>query len=264
LVQPAATISDQNQIIPQDTSSMAVGNPVAGAGIPDGAVIVSVNQFGSMMAVAVGASGGTGYEVGDEPIPTQAGSFGGSLVVTTVGAGGAIIGVDILNEGIGYSVANNLPTTGGHGTGAQINIQSVGPSVTLSVNATATASAAQIQVWNAPIVPFAIINAYIYAAASSLVQARWLALWQMAMGLFVSHFLTLYARSDGNPNANIAQAAAQGLAFGIQTSKAVHDVSVSYTLVGGLEGWGQWNLTVYGQILASYGKTVGSGSMLIW
>jgi hypothetical protein len=63
---------------------------------------------------------------------------------------------------------------------------------------------------------------------------------------------------------NAAQVAAQGLANGILTSKSVDSVSASYSVLTSLEDWGQWNLTLYGQQLATMAKVVGSGPMVIW
>ena len=60
-----------------------------------------------------------------------------------------------------------------------------------------------------------------------------------------------------------ASIAAQGLAGGIQASKSVGDVSVSYAQLTSLENWGQWNLTKYGQQLATMARVIGSGPMLI-
>jgi len=63
---------------------------------------------------------------------------------------------------------------------------------------------------------------------------------------------------------NGAQIAAQGLAGGIQTSKSVGDVSVGYQALTALEDWGAWNLTSYGQQLATMARVIGSGPALIW
>jgi uncharacterized protein DUF4054 len=67
-----------------------------------------------------------------------------------------------------------------------------------------------------------------------------------------------------NQQPNGAQIAAQGLAGGIQTSKGVGDVSVSYQPLSSLEDWGQWNLTKYGQQLSTMAKVIGSGPAFIW
>ena len=63
---------------------------------------------------------------------------------------------------------------------------------------------------------------------------------------------------------NGAEVAAQGLAGGIQTSKSVGDVSVGYTPLAALEDWGAWNLTIYGQQLATMARVVGMGPALIY
>ena len=265
LIQTAATISGQPQIVPSDTSSMSPGNPVAGAGIPDGSIIVSVNTFGGIEAFNVGSSGGSGYVVGDILTPVQDGSFGGELVVSEVDGSGAILAFesDPDNQGIGYSIGTDLPTTGGSGFGALVSITTVGPSITISQNATATADEMQLTVWNAPLVPFMLIMAYINLASASLVQARWQDTWAFGMALYVAHFLTLYAESDGNPNSTITQAAASGLATGVLVSEAAGDVSDSFQPVQGLESWAAWNLTTYGQQLATFSKAIGSGPMLL-
>lgn len=61
-----------------------------------------------------------------------------------------------------------------------------------------------------------------------------------------------------------AQVAAQGIANGIEVSKSVGDVSASYSVLNSLEQFGQWNLTLYGQQLATMAKVIGSGPMVIW
>ena len=61
-----------------------------------------------------------------------------------------------------------------------------------------------------------------------------------------------------------AQIASQGLAGGIQVSKGVGDVSVSYQSLESLEQWGQWNLTAYGQQLAGMAAVIGMGPMVVW
>ena len=61
-----------------------------------------------------------------------------------------------------------------------------------------------------------------------------------------------------------AQIAAQGLANGILTSKSVGDASASYTPLTSLESWGQWNLTKYGQLLASSARVQGMGGMIVY
>ena len=136
--------------------------------------------------------------------------------------------------------------------------------VTLSNNATASASPIVVTVWNAPLVPFTVILSYIYLASASLVQARWNEMWAFAMALFVAHFLTLYAQADGNPNSTVGQAAAQGASTGVTVAKSVGDVSVSYQPFEALSNWAAWNMTSYGQQLATQARVIGSGPMMVW
>ena len=181
LVVSATTVSGSPNVALTSSTGMKAGNPVSGAGIPNGTFILSVTDSGNIV---------------------------------------------------------------------------------LTQNASAS-GAVQITVWNAPPIPFAVVSAYLAMALASLVFNRWQELWTGAVALYVAHFLTLYARSDGNPLSTIGQIAAQGIVTGIQIAKAVGDVSVSYQPVPGLEIWGAWNLTTYGQQLVTFAKFVGSESALI-
>lgn len=219
--------------------------------------------------------------------------------------------------------------------------------VTLNTNALVTTANATLMIFEASPIPTGVILMYLKLAYASLVQARWQEQWCVAMGWFIAHYCTLYARSDASavfetlqttmhtevpvgavpgtvytlssippggalqaltknglflvPGAaytlsgttitlsattvlndvlvavwpvqtqvftaiapNGAQVAAQGLAGGIQTSKSVGDVSVSYQVLTALEDWGSWNLTTYGQQLATMARIIGSGPMVIW
>lgn len=86
----------------------------------------------SIFTGTVGGSGGTGYVVNDVLTVVQSGASGGMFTVTAVGSGGVITAVSPTptSPGTGYSVANNLSTTGGTGTGAEIDITAVAPSGT--------------------------------------------------------------------------------------------------------------------------------------
>lgn len=117
-----------------------------------------------------------------------------------------------------------------------------------------------------PVIPTAVMNAYIALASASIMQARWFEGWQNAMGLFIAHYLTLWLRAQqgGNPNATGAQIASAGLAFGILTSKSADGVSAGYTPVPGLDNWGAWNLTSYGQLFATLAQAQGSGPLFLY
>lgn len=138
-----------------------------------------------------------------------------------------------------------------------------GSTLTLSNEATGNGSTT-LTIWNAPLIPFVVLLAYIALASSSLIQPRWLEMWPVAMSLFVAHFATLWLQSDGQGAANAAQAATQGIAAGIRVAKSVGDVSVNYQPVEGIAEFAAWNLTSYGQQLATFAKGVGMGPLFLW
>jgi hypothetical protein len=112
-----------------------------------------------------------------------------------------------------------------------------------------------------------IMQMYLDLANACLQESRWRSYWKVAMGWFIAHFLTLHLQSltaAGSPAAQVVQA---GQARGLQSSKSVGDVSVSYdfnTAMSDLDGWAAWKLTVYGQQLATAAKLVGRGGMYVW
>lgn len=113
----------------------------------------------------------------------------------------------------------------------------------------------------------AIIHMYLELANACLQESRWRSYWKVAMGWFIAHFLTLYLQSTTNADSPAAQVINAGQARGLQSSKSVGDVSVSYdfsTAMNDLDGWAAWKLTIYGQQLATAAKLVGKGGMYIW
>ena len=117
------------------------------------------------------------------------------------------------------------------------------------------------------VVPQEIVQMYIDLANACILEARWHAYWKVAMGWFIAHFLTLYVQGTADPNSGAAGVLKAGEARGLVTSKSVGDVSVSRdysTIANGLDGWAGWNLTTYGQQLATIGRLVGKGGMYVY
>ena len=113
----------------------------------------------------------------------------------------------------------------------------------------------------------AIIQMYLELANACLQESRWRSYWKVAMGWFIAHFLTLYLQSVTDADSPAAQVINSGQARGLQSSKAVGDVSVSYdfsSVMNDLDGWAAWKLTIFGQQLATAAKLVGKGGMYIW
>lgn len=116
-----------------------------------------------------------------------------------------------------------------------------------------------------PVVPVAVIQAFINMANACVQQARWRSMWQVAMGLFVAHFCTLYLQTAADPNSGAAAVFEAGRAQGVITGESVGDVSYSADAnLSDLDGWAAWKLTAYGQQLASMGKLVGKGGMYVY
>lgn len=117
------------------------------------------------------------------------------------------------------------------------------------------------------LVPLEVMEMYLELAHACVRQVRWKNSWKIAMGWFVAHFLTLYLQSMTKADASAKQVIAAGQARGLQTSKSVGDISVSYdysAVAQDLDGWAAWKLTPYGQQLAAMGRIVGKGGMYVW
>jgi streptogramin lyase len=91
-------------------------------------VITTAGKFPHEYPIPAGLTGvsiaaaGTGYQNGDVVTVVQSGASGGTLARLQVNGSGAVTAITITSIGTGYSVANNLSTTGGHGTGLTVNV----------------------------------------------------------------------------------------------------------------------------------------------
>lgn len=160
--------------------------------------------------------------------------------------------------------AGQLVTGTGVPEGTLILSVNTGANSMVLSNATTVAGAAvQLTVYTAPVMPLLAMQAYINLALASLMCARWLDMWPMAMALYIAHYCTLYLRSEGNAGTTAGSIAASGLARGIQVSQTAGPVSGSVELVQGFEDWGTYNETEYGKQFATFAKAIGSGPMLV-
>lgn len=90
------------------------------------------------VSITTGGHAGTGYAVGDFVTPTQGGSQGGKVKITTIGGSGAVTGVEVVDgiQGTGYALATGLPTTStGAGTGLELDITAIGETVLQALTA---------------------------------------------------------------------------------------------------------------------------------
>lgn len=81
-------------------------------------------------AIPHSGNAGTGYVVGDIIGVVESGGSNGFLEVTTIGGSGAVTGLAVIvgQQGTGYTVTTALTTTGGTGTGLEVDITAIGES----------------------------------------------------------------------------------------------------------------------------------------
>ena len=118
-----------------------------------------------------------------------------------------------------------------------------------------------------PIIPQVVAEGWVQLAHASLSYRRYYDCWEMAMGMFIAHWLTLYLQSSASPDAPVSKIISDGLAKGIQTSKSAGDLSVSYdfsVVANDFDGWGTYKNTMYGQQLITLAKQVSIGGMCVW
>ncbi len=85
---------------------------------------------------------GTNYVVGDIVGIVQSGGSLGKATVTALGSNGAVTALSVTpqHQGTGYAVATALTTTGGSGTGLQVDITSIGETILQAVQSCRIAS----------------------------------------------------------------------------------------------------------------------------
>lgn len=114
----------------------------------------------------------------------------------------------------------------------------------------------------------AMLDQFIAMADATVQQARWNELWSHGMANYIAHFATLYIEAVGGGDGSTAsQVIKSAQAAGLQTSKSVGDVSVSYDFsnsLKGIESWGQWTTTKFGQQFASMAKILTKAGSYVW
>lgn len=115
-------------------------------------------------------------------------------------------------------------------------------------------------------VPEGILNGFISMANKTIQPDKWLDQWRYACGLFVAHNATLYLKSFKYESASPAEAAGSGQVIGVVKSATLGDASVSYDDSAATQAtaeWGDFNLTSYGQLLATKARLVGMGGSYV-
>nr|DAO88093.1 MAG TPA: head to tail adaptor [Caudoviricetes sp.] len=118
-----------------------------------------------------------------------------------------------------------------------------------------------------PQIPDVVMDAWLKMAQAAISKARYGDMWDMAMGFFVAHWLTLYLQTAADADAPVGKIISAGLAKGLQTSKSAGDLSVSYDfsiVADDFDGWGTYKYTMFGQQLITLAKMVSMGGMCVW
>lgn len=114
--------------------------------------------------------------------------------------------------------------------------------------------------------PNEVVDMYIMFANEVVKEKRYGKVWEMAIFLFLAHFLTLYLMSTTSEQPEANEVIAAGQTKGLISSKSVGDVSVSYDFslaVSTVESWGQFNLTTFGTQFANIAKFISKAGMYI-
>jgi hypothetical protein len=113
-----------------------------------------------------------------------------------------------------------------------------------------------------------MLDAWVNMANASLSKARYHDAWELCMGLFIAHFLTLYLQSAASPDDPTQKIINAGLAKGMVASKSAGDLSVSYdfSIIQGQEfaGWGTYKLTAFVQQFVTLARVYSMGGMVVW
>ena len=116
-------------------------------------------------------------------------------------------------------------------------------------------------------VPDVVLKAWVNMAQASIHKARYHDAWDICMGLYIAHWLTLYLQTAASADDPVQKKIAAGLAKGLQTSKSAGDISVSYdfgSINEDFAGWGTYKLTAYGQQFVTLARMHTAGGMVVW
>lgn len=110
-----------------------------------------------------------------------------------------------------------------------------------------------------------VVDAWVGIAHQCVKYSLWDKTWELGMGLFIAHFLTLYQQTIeedlGNP------VLSKGLSKGLITSESVGGMSVSYDLssfTNEFDGWGTFKQTIFGQQYVHFLQMMGGFFVLVW
>ena len=116
------------------------------------------------------------------------------------------------------------------------------------------------------LIPESMLQLFVDQANDSVLPSRWGSTWRYAAGLYVAHFVSMYLKTYSPGSQSTGQAAAGAQPVGAVKTTTMGDTSVSYdnsAITAGVEKWGSWNGTQYGQQLVTMARLVGMGGMYV-
>lgn len=121
-----------------------------------------------------------------------------------------------------------------------------------------------LTVYETPFLPLVAILTYTMLALASVMYARFVEAWPVAMSLFIAHYCTMYMRSEsGDQNITASQVASSGLTKGIIVSRAAGDVSASSQIIDGYDEFGAWRETQYGELFITMARAIAMGPVWV-
>lgn len=119
----------------------------------------------------------------------------------------------------------------------------------------------------AGLLPDVVLNSFLELGQACVSKQRFGKMWQLAIGLFLAHFCTLYLQNAAEPGTEAADVLNAAQAAGVVTSESADGVSYSMDtsmLSQDLAGWAAFKLTAFGSQFATIAKLVGKGGMYVW
>lgn len=118
----------------------------------------------------------------------------------------------------------------------------------------------------APLLPENMLQIFINQANTSVLPSRWSDMWELAAGLYVAHFASLYLKTYNPGQSSANQTVMSATPTGLVSSAKMGDTSLNFdntAITEGTKEWGAWNSTVYGQQLVTYARLIGMGGMYV-
>ncbi len=119
----------------------------------------------------------------------------------------------------------------------------------------------------AGLLPDVVLNSFLELGQACVAKQRFGKMWQLAIGLFIAHFCTLYLQNVAEPGTEAADVVNAAQAAGVVTSESADGVSYSMDtsmLSQDIAGWAAFKLTAFGSQFATIAKLVGKGGIYIW